>query len=99
RSIGASMVSEQIAWLTSSSRIDTPFAARFRVLESLPFDVGRVKKLVAARGIGSLEIKKRGVDVDPAELRKKLSLRGEGSATLILTRVAGRRTAILAERE
>lgn len=99
RDLGASMLSDQIAWLTSPSRVESPFASRFRVLESLPFDVGRVKRLVAARGIGVLEIKKRGVDVDPAELRKKLSLRGEGSATLILTRVAGRRTAILAERD
>ena len=37
-------------------------------------------------------------DVDPAKLRTKLSLKGPGSATLILTRVAGKRVALLAER-
>src|SRR5690606_32535409 len=57
RSLGASMLSEQIAWLTSSTRTDTPFAARFRVTESLPFDVRVLKKLVAERGFGTLEIK------------------------------------------
>jgi hypothetical protein len=31
-------------------------------------------------------------------LRRRLSLSGDGEATLVLTRVAGRHTAILAER-
>lgn len=98
RRIGATMLSDRIAWLSSGTAVDTPFATRFRVVESLPYDVKALKKLVAARGIGTLEIKKRGVDVDPAELRKRLSPKGDASATLILTRVAGRHTAILAER-
>ena len=99
RSLGARMLSEAIAWFSSDTAVDTPFASRFRVLESLPYDVRALRRLVAARGIGTLEIKKRGVDVDPAELRRKLSPTGDGSATLILTRVAGRHTAILAERD
>ncbi|MBX3310219.1 MAG: SAM-dependent methyltransferase [Cryobacterium sp.] len=99
RSIDATMLSKGIAWLSSDTAVDTPFAARFRVVESLPYDVKALKRLIAARGIGTLEIKKRGVDVDPAELRKKLSLKGDAAATLILTRIAGRHTAILAERE
>jgi hypothetical protein len=98
RSIGARMLSPRIAWLSSDTAVDTPFAARFRVLESLPYDVKALKRLVAARGIGTLEIKKRGVDVDPAELRRKLAPKGTASATLILTRVGERRTALLAER-
>ena len=99
RSLGARMLSEAIAWFSSDTAVDTPFASRFRVLESLPYDVRALRRLVAARGIGTLEIKKRGVYVDPAELRRKLSPKGDGSATLILTRVAGRHTAILAERD
>ena len=99
RSLGARMLSEAIAWFSSDTAVDTPFASRFRVLESLPYDVRALRRLVAARGIGTLEIKKRGVDVDPAELRRKLSPKGDGSATLILTRGAGRHTAMLAERD
>ncbi|GAA3732758.1 50S ribosomal protein L11 methyltransferase [Leifsonia bigeumensis] len=99
RSIGATMLSEGIAWFSADAAVDTPFASRFRVLESLPYDVRALKRLVAARRIGTLEIKKRGVDVDPAELRKKLSPKGDAAATLILTRVAGRHTALLAERD
>ena len=98
RELGAGMVSGGIAWLTTDSAVRTPFAQGFRVTETLPFDEGKVKKLLRDRGIGVLEIKKRGIDLDPAVLRKRLSLRGNASATLILTRVAGRHTAMLAER-
>ncbi|PRY67596.1 hypothetical protein B0I08_106203 [Glaciihabitans tibetensis] len=98
RQIDARMVSASIAYLTADDAVATPFATCFRVLETFPYDERRLKKELALRGIGSLEIKKRGVDVDPAQLRKKLNLKGAKSATLILTRVAGRHTALLCER-
>ena len=93
------MLSDRIAYLTSDTAADTPFATRFRVVAALPWDERQLAKALSARGIGTLEIKKRGVDVDPARLRTKLSLKGAESATLILTRVAGRHTALLVERE
>jgi len=98
RRIGATMLSDGIAYLTSDEAVETPFATCFRVLETFPLDERRLRKELATRGIGSLEIKKRGVDVDPAAFRKKLALHGPASATLVLTRVAGRRTALLCER-
>lgn len=98
RQLGATMISDSIAYLSSDAAVDTPFASCFRVIETFPFDERRLKKELATRGIGTLEIKKRGVDVDPALLRKKLSLKGKESATLILTRVAGRHMALLCER-
>lgn len=98
RGIGARMVSESIAWLTTDAPVATPFARGFRVLERFPLDERTLKRELAARRIGTLEIKKRGVDIDPAVFRKKLSLTGENAATLILTRVGGRRSALLAER-
>ena len=98
RQLDARMLSDQIAYLTADTAVATPFAACFRVVEEFPHDEKRLKRELAARGIGSLEIKKRGVDVDPAQLRKKLALKGSASATLILTRVAGRHTALLCER-
>ena len=38
------------------------------------------------------------VDVDPAALRTKLKLRGDESATLLVTRIGSKRVAILADR-
>lgn len=98
RQLDARMISDSIAYLTADTALATPFATCFRVTDTFPYDEKRLKKELAQRRIGTLEIKKRGVDVDPAQLRKKLSLKGDASATLILTRVAGRHTALLAER-
>jgi len=98
RQLDARMLSDSIAYLTADTAIATPFATCFRVLDSFPYDEKRLKKELATRGVGTLEIKKRGIDVDPAQLRKKLSLKGKASATVILTRVAGRHTALLCER-
>ncbi|MGV8885896.1 MAG: THUMP-like domain-containing protein [Microbacteriaceae bacterium] len=98
RSLGGRMLDPQIAWITADTVQPTPFAQAFRVAETMAFDERRLKNTLAARGIGTLEIKKRGIDVDPAQLRKKLALKGDRSATLILTRVAGKRVALLADR-
>ncbi|MET3564905.1 SAM-dependent methyltransferase [Leifsonia sp. 563] len=98
RRLGGRMLSEQIAYITTDRPAETPFAAGFRVLETLPYAEKDLKKALRQRGIGTLEIKKRGVDVDPAALRRRLGLNGDRPATLILTRVAGRHTALLAER-
>ena len=99
RGLGGRMLDRTIAYFTTDDAFDSPFASRFRVLETFPFDERLLKKELAARKIGTLEIKKRGMDVDPAALRTKLSLKGDASATLILTRSGGKRVALLAERQ
>ncbi len=98
RRLGARMLSPDIAYLTADAPAASPFAVAFRVIEQFPLDERTLKRELAARGIGTVEIKKRGVDIDPSQLRKRLAPKGDGSATLILTRVAGRRAALLAER-
>ncbi|TFD87693.1 class I SAM-dependent methyltransferase [Cryobacterium serini] len=98
RSLDAHMVSEGIAYLTNDRLTPTPFASAFRVLETLPFDEKKLRLALLERRIGTLEIKKRGVDVDPATLRTRLKLKGPESATLILTQAAGHRIALLVER-
>ncbi|MBF0673244.1 MAG: SAM-dependent methyltransferase [Salinibacterium sp.] len=98
RQLGGRMVSQDIAYITSDRALDTPFASRFRIIAQLPLDERRLKRELQVRGIGRVEIKKRGVDIDPAAFRRRLAPRGDGTATLVLTRVAGRRVALLAER-
>lgn len=70
----------------------------FAVREVMPYRIKPLKSLLRARGIGTLEIKKRGVDVDPGELRKQLALSGDEQATLIIARIDKRVVAILADR-
>jgi SAM-dependent methyltransferase len=98
RTLGGRMLDRSIAYVTADEFTATPFAQAFRVVADLPLDVRALKRELAARGIGTLEIKKRGVDIDPAQFRTRLDLHGDAAATLVLTRIAGRRRAILAER-
>ncbi|MDN4471555.1 class I SAM-dependent methyltransferase [Demequina zhanjiangensis] len=96
-SIGAHLVDPTIAYLTSDSQVSTPFARGYRVLESMPYSTSRLAKALRAREVGRVEIKKRGIDVTPERLRPQLKLRGTEAATVVLTRVAGRHTALLVE--
>jgi len=86
------------AYLTSERPVDHPQLACFEVIDSLPLRIGPLKKHLRSLGIGRLEIKKRGVKIDPEQLRKQLKLRGSGSATLLLGRLGLREIAILAKR-
>ena len=67
------------------------------LVENLPLDEGAIRKALASRGIGKLEIKKRGVDITPEQLRPKLKLKGEGAASLILTKVGDARRALIVQ--
>jgi len=98
RAVDGHMLSDGIAYITSDRAVATPFAQGFRVLDTMPLDVKKLAARLAADGIGTVEIKKRGVDVDPAQFRKRLRLRGTGRVTLVLTRLEGRHTAVLCER-
>jgi len=96
--LGANTIADQIAYLSNDSGEETPFAQRFRVREVLPLDQRTIAQRMKELGIGTLEIKKRGVDIDPAQFRTKLKLSGPNSATLVLTRIGSGRGAILADR-
>ncbi|WP_110206421.1 class I SAM-dependent methyltransferase [Nocardioides daejeonensis] len=89
------LVDEHIAWVTSDDEFRTPFARAYRVVERLPYREKQLKAALRARGVGSLTIKTRGVDVVPEQLRKRLALTGDQSATLVLTRIAGAGAALL----
>jgi hypothetical protein len=92
------MLDARIAYVTSDTAVTSPFVQSFRVRETIPANPKAINAALKANDIGTVEIKKRGMDVDPAAFRKKLVLRGSESATLILTRVGDQRRAILADR-
>jgi SAM-dependent methyltransferase len=93
--VGGGLLDEHIAYVTADASYATPFAKGYEVLEQVPYREKPLKAALRARSIGSLTIKKRGVDVVPELLRKRLDLRGDNTATLVMTRVAGEGTALL----
>jgi len=89
------LIDPKIAYVTSDGSFRSPFARGYRVLEHLPYREKQLKAALRERRIGRLTIKKRGVDVAPDALRKRLALEGDEESTLVLTRVAGQGTALL----
>ena len=96
--LGARTLDPTIAYLTADQYTQTPFASAYEVTDVLPFTVKKLRALVAERGYGTLAIKKRGADVDPAALRRQLRPSGPttNAATIIVTRHLGRHVALVA---
>lgn len=93
--VGGRIADPMIAYVYADSCAETPYARRLEITDVLPFSLKRLRALLRERGVGRLEIRKRGSALDPAVLRRDLRLAGPNAASLVLTRVAGAPTAIL----
>lgn len=93
--VGGALIDRRIAYVTTDSVPHTPYATAYEVLEELPYAEKQLRAALGERGVGRLTIKKRGVAVVPEQLRQRLALRGDAEATVVLTRVAGKGTALL----
>ncbi|MCW6006841.1 methyltransferase domain-containing protein [Micromonospora sp. CPCC 205371] len=88
--VDGALADPDIAYVYADTAIDTPYARRLAVQDEVPFSLKRLRALLRDRGVGRLEILKRGSALDPDQLRRDLRLTGPNSATVVLTRVAGR---------
>ncbi len=91
-------ISPGVAYLTGDRLVRDAALSAFEVTDVLPLKVRQIQEVIRTRGIGRLEVKKRGVADHPEEVRRRLRLSGDEPATLLLTRVAGAPKAILARR-
>ncbi|HSW44948.1 MAG TPA: class I SAM-dependent methyltransferase [Phycisphaerae bacterium] len=87
-----------IAYLVGSTPVFSGLLRAFRVLEVADFSAAAVRRLLKRHEVGLLEIKSRGFACRPEEIRRWARPKGRRAGTLILTRIAGRPRAILAER-
>jgi SAM-dependent methyltransferase len=83
--LDATGIAPGVAYLTTDDYRPTPYATAFEVLDRLPYRERDLRAWVKGNRVGTLEIKKRGIEVDPAALRRRLSPKGPESATLVLT--------------
>lgn len=95
---GAWLLDEHVAYLSSDQPITTGWVTNFEVVEVLPFDRKVLARYVRDHGVGTLEIKKRAVDVDPAQLRARLAPKGPNSVTIVLARTPSGTRAIVVRR-
>jgi SAM-dependent methyltransferase len=91
-------VSTGIAYLTSDVLIDEPACDAFEILDVQRLDRKLLRAWCRERHIGRLEVKKRGLEIDPEQLRKAVIGTGDSEATLVVSRVLGAVQAIVGRR-
>jgi SAM-dependent methyltransferase len=93
--VGGRIADPEIAYVYTDTAVDTGYGRRLEITDVLPFSLKRLRTLLRDRGVGRLEIRKRGSALEPEQLRRDLRLSGSAGASLVLTRVAGAPTVLL----
>lgn len=95
--LGASLIDSTIAYLTADRVHKTPFARAWRIVETMPFNLKRLRSRLHEMDVGRVIVKKRGSPIDPQELERRLRLEGQRELTVFVTRVLGKPSVILGE--
>ncbi|WP_249714050.1 class I SAM-dependent methyltransferase [Rhizomonospora bruguierae] len=93
--IGGTLADPSIAYVYTDEPAATPYARCLEIAERLPFSLKRLRAALRERGVGRVEILKRGSAVDVQRLRRDLRLSGPAAASVVLTRVAGAPVALI----
>ncbi|MGW0216474.1 THUMP-like domain-containing protein [Micromonospora chokoriensis] len=95
--LDATLGDPSIAYLYADRPTRTPYARCLEITDVLPFSLKRLRALLRDRGVGRVEILKRGSALTPEQLRRDLRLTGDASASLVLTRVANAPTVLIGQ--
>jgi SAM-dependent methyltransferase len=87
-----------IAYWTGDRLVSDGALDSFEIRDVLPFDRKQLRAYCREHGLSRLEIKKRGVDLDPTGLRKEIAGSGDSEATIIVAPTGGHVRAIVARR-
>ena len=94
RTLGAELNAAQldpaIAFLTSDTRVETPFARAWPIEDWVPFHLKRLRAYLRERGIGRVTVKKRGSPLDSERLAHDVRGDGAGHRLLVLTQLDGK---------
>ena len=96
--IGAWQIDPMIAFLSSDEPVRTPFARTLRVLESAPWHEKRFAVRLRELGIGSADIRRRGLAGDVAQIHRRLGLGRQHRPCALRTPVRRRHSAGRAQR-
>ena len=84
--IGGTELGDSNGYLTSANSVDSEWLRKYKVLNFGAFDVKRARAALAEIGGGTPDVKAR-IGVDVADLRRKLSQKGDASPTIALYHV------------
>ncbi|MER7439725.1 THUMP-like domain-containing protein [Micromonospora avicenniae] len=93
--LDATLADPAIAYLYADTPTPGPYARCLEITDVLPFSLKRLRALLRERGVGRVEILKRGSALTPEQLRRDLRLAGDAAASLVLTRIAGAPTVLV----
>lgn len=93
--MGARLLDSRLAYLTSDGPAPDPLARSLQILQELPFKEKQLRAALVAHDVGPLTVKKRGIDVVPEQLVRRLKLKGSSPATVVLARIDGGARAFL----
>ena len=97
RVLGTWKIDPMIAFLSADQPVTSPFARTLRVLDSAPWREKELAARLRALGIGSVDVRRRGLAGDVDVLRRRLKLPPGRPATLVMTRVADQPWALICE--
>ena len=80
-------IDPQIAFLTADHPMRTPFGRTLQIASSRPWGLAGLREELRRLGVGVVDIRKRGSAVDVDEVQRRLKLKGDRKATVVLTRV------------
>jgi THUMP domain-like/RNA cap guanine-N2 methyltransferase len=90
RELGAWQIDSMIAFLSVDRPVSTPFARTLRVIDSMPWHERQAARRLRELGIGSADIRRRGLAGDVQQIHHRLRLQGDKHATIVLTRRNGK---------
>ncbi|GAA4282852.1 50S ribosomal protein L11 methyltransferase [Brevibacterium daeguense] len=88
--LGARRISKPIAYLTGDrlpGGAGRALVRSFRIRDVLPAGLKPLRRALVERGVGKVVIKKRGADIVPDTVRRRLKLPPGEQATLVFTRL------------
>ena len=85
-------------YLSGSQPLTSPWHQTFELIDQCAWREKNVKRMLTAHGVGPLEIKKRGVELDTGYWQRRLSGREGQTACLFILPVGRRNLALLARR-
>jgi SAM-dependent methyltransferase len=97
RELSAWQLDPLTAFLCVDTSVRTPFARTLRVVESMPWNEREAARRLRELGIGAADIRRRGLAGDVELIRRRLRLRGDRSAIIVLTRRADRPWGLICE--
>ncbi len=99
--LNATKIDDEIAYLSSDTAVDSPFATRYQIEDVMPFHLKRLRHYLQEHKIGQVTLKKRGSPLDLDKLKRQLRLNSafqQNHKYIFLTQIQGNPSIIIGQK-